>query len=280
MNLLRIRPTRLGYYLFGLNFILMILAVGYSNNLLFLFALILFAQSLLWLADTVRFNHSSLSEVKISNCFAGEFSSLSFSLSDVRLKKIAFVINGKEYQITDFIHDENKTFCSVYFDKRGQYLLENLVYYDSRPFGLFAKKIEIKLDQKFYVYPRPIENVTLPVLQNTPTESGELDSHQKGEENFLGLGAYQGEDFKKISWKHFARTEDVLIKQGLSPHVSQLDLMLKPGASEADLSYMAGLMLAAHRSQLPFSFKIGSLFVPTSSGQSHLHYCLERLSEC
>lgn len=258
----------------------MILAIGYSNNLLFLFALILFSQSLLWLAESARFNHPIMSDIKISNCFAGEFSSLSFHTDQARLKKITLIINGENYHLHDFIQDSHKTFCSVHLNNRGKYLLEKIVVYDSRPFGLFAKKMEVKLDRYFYVYPKAVEIASLPPVNDSPTESGEMDSHHKGEESFLGLGPYQGEDFKKISWKHFARTEDILIKQGLSPIVSEMEFVLKANPSEEDLSYMAGLMMTAHKEQLPFSFRMGGLFVPASSSHSHLHFCLERLSEC
>lgn len=264
----------------GLNAILLILAIGYSNNLLFLFALILFSQTLFWFTDTYNYPHETPKDIQSSNCYAGELSVLSFNAENARTKELNFLINNRPYKIRHFVCDQQRFLLSLDLDKRGKYQLQKISFYDSRPYGLFAKRIEAKTSSDFYVYPRLIKNVSLHHKNEAPVESGLMDSHLKGEESFLGLNTYQGEDFKKISWKHFARTEEIFVKQGLSPVLPHIDLVLKDQPSEDDLSYMATLMNLAHKNQFAFSFKYKDLYVQPDSSFAHLQFCLERLSEC
>lgn len=280
MILKKIRPTRLGLYLLGLNFILFLLATGYSNNLLFLFTLILIGQSFYWYVETLKYDHPGIGDLKISNSFAGSPSIISFSTPETRFKKLYIQINGKKFNVTDFVRNDERVIVSIQLPKRGKYFLESLSFYDSRPFGLFAKKITLVDSRRFYVYPQILKSVSLTTSMNEEAESGTLDSHQKGEESFLGLDPYQGEDFKKISWKHFARTDDVYVKQGLAPLLSHYQFKLSETPSEEEISRVASMMMLAHLNQSVFSLKIKDMFIHPESSQSHLHHCLERLAEC
>lgn len=276
----KVRPTRLGYYLLGLNFILFLLATGYSNNLIFLFSLILIGQTLFWYAETVKFGHSGIKDLKVSNCFAGETTILSCSIEESRFNKLILEINGSQYKVDHFVRDTHKVIISLILPQRGKYLLEKITFYDSRPYGLFAKKIAFKAHRQFYVYPQIIKNVSLNNSNDEESESGSLDSNTKGEESFWGLNPYQGEDFKKISWKHYARTENVYVKQGVQPSLSHFHFILSDRPSEEELSRTASLMLLAHLNQSMFSLKLGDLLIQPEIGQSHLDHCLARLAEC
>lgn len=276
----KVRPTRLGLYLLGLNFILFLLATGYSNNLLFLFTLILIGQSFFWYVETVKYDHEAIEDLKVSNCFAGSPAIISFSIPKTRFKKLYLQISGEKFKVTDFVRNDQRIIVSVHLPKRGKYNLESISFYDSRPFGLFAKEIGVQNTRHFYVYPKILKNVSLNTSINEEAESGSIDSNEKGDESFLGLTPYQGEDFKKISWKHFARTDDIYVKQGLAPLLSQYQFKLSDSPSEEEISRIASIMLLAHLNQGVFSLKIKDIFIHPDSSQSHLHYCLERLAEC
>jgi len=274
------KPTRLGYYLLGLNFILFLLALGYSNNLLFLFSLILIAQTLYWLVETFRYQHGVVRNFKVSSCFAGEVTAISFDYDYQKFKSIKVTIGNQRYKIKDFIVDGKKVLASLVLPKRGKYHLTNLTIYDSRPFGLFAKTIRLNEAKSFYIYPKLIKDIALDLSTHSPVESGPLDSNIKGEEDFLGLVSYQGEDFKKINWKQFARTDDLYIKQGLSPLLPYLHFVVKDGVSEEDLSLITSKMVVAQKHQYSFSLKVKDQIIQQDSGKHHLQHCLERLSEC
>ncbi|MFA5584916.1 MAG: DUF58 domain-containing protein [Bacteriovoracaceae bacterium] len=274
------KPTRLGYYLLGLNFILFLLALGYSNNLLFLFSLILIAQTLYWLAETYRFHHGVIRNLKVSSCFAGELTAISFDYDYHNFKTIKVTIGNRVYKIKDFVINENKVLVSLLLPQRGKYHISNLAIYDSRPFGLFAKTVRLKEETSFYVYPKLLKDVGIDLIAHSPVDSGPLDSNIKGEEDFLGLISYQGEDFKKINWKQFARTDDLYIKQGLSPLLPYLHFVVKDGANEEELSVISSKLVVAHKHQYSFSLMLKDQLIQQDSGKSHLQYCLERLSEC
>ena len=280
MKCLMLKPTRLGNYLLGLNFILFLLAIGYSNNLLFLFTLILVAQTLYWYVETLIFNHPGIKDVEISHAFSGELTTINFIFDGPRFSQLKIKINNKKYKIRDFIIEESKVSASLALPMRGKYLLNSIEVYDSRPFSLFAKTIKFENKTHFYVYPKLITDIELKASCDEALEDGPVTSHLKGEEDFLGLSPYQGEDFKKISWKQFARTDELYIKQGLLPLLPHLNFVLTKEPSEEELSLVASQMVMAHRNQYLFSLTINDKLTGVDSGQFHLQLCLERLSEC
>lgn len=275
-----LRPTRLGYYLIGLNFILFLLSIGYSNNLLFLFTLILMCQSLYWYVETALFTHPVIRDLKVSSCFAGEFNTISFSFDGPRFQKVLIKIGNKKYHIHEFTLDESRVMVPIKLEHRGVFQLKKLEFYDSRPFSLFAKAIKLQNETPFFVYPKLLKDINLGQETNEAQIDGPENSHSKGEEDFLGLIPYQGEDFKKISWKQFARSDELYIKQGLLPLLPHMDFVLGADASEEEISLIASKIVLAHRQQYSFTLKIKEQLISYDSGKFHLQYCLERLSEC
>lgn len=75
-----ILPTRMGGYLNGLIFLMILLSIGYSNNLLLIFTLVLFSFNLIWIIQThFNLNQLRLARMKIADGYADSKTQLTLS---------------------------------------------------------------------------------------------------------------------------------------------------------------------------------------------------------
>lgn len=280
MKSLILRPTRLGLYLIGLNFILFILSIGYSNNLLFFFTLVLLAQTIFWYVETLRFKHPRVKNIKVSSCFLGEETYCHFSGDNLQCTEVTFVINGEKKKAAVMSKLQDSLITTIRLQRRGKFHLDRISFYDSRPFSFFARKIDISPSLIFYVYPKLQQGAALVVGAMNSTQLEALESQRKGEDDFLGLDPYHRQGFKKIDWKYYARSGELYIKQGLSPELPALHFEVSHSPSEEDLSAIASQLVAAHRGLYSFSLKTKDQLISLDSGPGHLQRCLARLSEC
>jgi hypothetical protein len=113
---------------------------------------------------------------------------------------------------------------------------------------------------------------------------GEEETAFKGTEDFRSLSPYDQIESKKISWKHYARTGDLYIKEGYRPLTSVLDLKFDPElfTTEKDyyLSWLATQMVESYRLGIPFSFEFGEKKYLASTDVLHLNQCLRDLALC
>ena len=133
----------------------------------------------------------------------------------------------------------------------------------------------------FLVYPARLQNVPLKISEISSIE-GESSTGRRGSQDIHQLSSYQGDESRKLSWKHYARTGELLIKEGEELIASEIHFQVSQdeGDKELHLSIMATQMINCERTQTAFSLETGQGRVNTGSGSYHLKQCLSELARC
>lgn len=279
MRRLFLSPTRLGRYLLGLNFLIFILAISYSNNLLLLFSLFLIGQTIYWYIETVRYQHQSLGRLEIPPVYLGEITYLKIEMRQKKVESIKVTIDDKKYTLKISSILENEGLFPVVIKQRGKHQLQRISFYDSAPFGLFAKKQMQEYQQSFFIYPKIWPLQSLQESHKKEHQTGPLEAQTMGSEDFYSLDKYQSEDFKKISWKHFARLEELYVKKGSSQESRYLDLFLQENMSEEDVSLVATQIYLANKYQILISLKTPEEFISYGQGDAHFKALMEKVAQ-
>ncbi len=273
-----ILPTRMGGYLNGLIFLMFLLSVGYGNNLLLVFTLFLFGFNLLWLIQSHFYLHS--------------FKGLSLTIEDSFAREHALVQikweNGPEEasSIETSLEMNESSYPIIQghssFPLRGLWTFSHLKVVSRMPYGLYRAWIYFPLiDVKAYVYPERLKEVPPLNIKNLQDE-GELNAHEKGLHEFWGMGPYQGEELRRISWKHYARLGTLVVKEGERFSSSEIQFRYHPELpdKELELSRLATQMVYCHENEIQFSLDTGTGKKEADRNQYHLKECLRELSKC
>ncbi len=271
-------PTRMGGYLNGLIFLMFLLSVGYGNNLLLIFTLFLFGFNILWLIQTHFYLH--------------RFKGLSVSIEDGFAKEDVLVqISWDDYaEGTSNLElcletDRNSipvTQGLCRFPLRGIWNISHLKVATVMPYGLYRAWRYLPLHEiKAFVYPEKLKDVP-PLDIKSQIDEGDLAAQEKGLHDFWGMGPYQGEELRRISWKHYARLGTLVVKEGERFSTSKINFRYYPELpdKELQLSRLATQMLYCHKNEIHFSLNTGTFKRDSGRGQNHLKECLRELSKC
>lgn len=280
-----IMPTRMGGYLNGLIFLMFLLSVGYSNNLLLIFTLFLFGLNLIWVIQT----HFHLHALKIDFINIHDGHALEKNQVDLNWKKVPLAphkwqvtLEGKDSHPVTTIQDaELVTNGHVIFPKRGLWQFDYLKVVTEMPFGLYQAWIYYPVALKAYVYPARLKD--MPIVNFLPASlEGENSSLQTGPHDIWNLGPYQGEESRKISWKHYARSGELVVKEGEELTQSLVQFRLDPHEKNNEflLSKIATQMVQCARTETPFSLETPNKKFPPGQNEKHLTDCLRDLTVC
>lgn len=284
-----IMPTKMGGYLNGLIFLMFLLSVGYANNLLLIFTLFLFGFNLIWLVQTHFHMHAlKFEQLQIDNGHAGF--GIAASIFWLKSPQKPFKWNlqlesaHESYQLKPISETSEVITAEVNLSERGQKVWKFLRVASSLPFGLYHTWIYFPLNNSHsYVYPKILANYKMPDFNQTHLD-GQIPKERKGSEDIRDLAPYQGEESRRISWKHYAKSGELLIKEGTEWNNFHLNIKLKLPVDqknkESYLSELATQMIYCHRNQIPFTFEWEGKKLGPSLELSHLHECLKELSIC
>lgn len=273
-----ILPTRMGGYLNGLIFLMFLLSLGYSNNLLLIFTLILFGFNLLWVIQTHYYLHALRPDtVMIHDSFAGENAVVEISWKSTP-------DGPHQWEIS--LESDAETFRLgrtglVTFPKRGVWDFFHLQLRTDMPFGLYRAWIYLPIKTRAYVYPEKLK--VSPPIQVLPSQNeGDISSLLKGPDDYLNLSSYQGEESRKIYWKHYARSGELLVKEGeeLKAPEIRFHLSSENKDKEWELSKMATQMVQCLKAETPFMLETPRLKTKHDKSERHLKECLRELSQC
>lgn len=269
-----IMPTRMGGYLNGLIFLMFLLSVGYSNNLLLIFTLFLFGLNLIWVIQTHYHLHGlKFDSMIIHDGFARESSQVEifWKKQPEGKKNWRFRLFGENFDLKISDH------MTVEFPKRGVWNIQHLRVSSEMPFGLYKSWIYLPVNVKGFAYPAKLKE-TPPIDFSTTANEGDHSTMRNGPHDVWNLGPYQGEESRKISWKHYARTGDLVVKEGeeFSNAVVHFVLPVHTDNKEYLLSKLATQMVQCAKTDVPFSFEKKS----ASLTAKHLTDCLRELSQC
>lgn len=281
-----ILPTKMGGYFNGLIFLMFLLSVGYSNNLLLIFTLTLFALNLVWVIQThFHLRHLEFDVMITSDAHAG--SSHPFSIQWRKAPELPHewefkLIQGKEvFSLRTLEHEKDRTHGEFILPKRGIWKWEYLKISSSRPFGLYKAWRYQKIEVKNFTYPALKKNFASPNFSDLKSE-GEEATGAKGAGDFHGLSPYSGEEARRISWKHYARSGELLVRDGeeVKTRLVEFTIPTNDQAFEEKLSELASQMLHCHRQDIPFTFQGPRFKLGPGTHAKHLSDCLKELSLC
>lgn len=282
-----IMPTKMGGYLNGLLFLMFLLSVGYSNNLLLIFSLILFGFNLVWVLQT----HSELQGLKfdtisVEDGFAEDKARVYLhwkNLSDHPLKlELQMDQKNTEHDLKLSVATKDGALGEVSLPARGKIQWDHLLLSTEVPLGLYRVWIYFPLKASSLAYPK-LSRLDFLHDSSERSDQGEEPNHEKGESGFRGLGTYQGEESRRISWKHYARTGELLVREGEDHRAPLLTFSLKDvpqdDRKEQYLSELATKLVNCQKKQLPFVF-IGQKTLGPGSDEELLKECLRELAVC
>nr|WP_281358239.1 DUF58 domain-containing protein [Pseudoalteromonas caenipelagi] len=151
------------------------------------------------------------------------------------------------------------------------------------PFGLVSVWSYLYLNKFIYAYPNPLESND-PIYAFTSNEnSNDLCSSSPIVDEFKQLTPYQsGMNMHRVSWKHYAKSQQLLVKEyegELGSQVVRFDYDLLQGTVEQRLSKLSYLVLEAEASDTLYAFKLGGFELSANRGEAHKIKCLEALSD-
>lgn len=164
---------------------------------------------------------------------------------------------------------------------RGRITLGRVDISSTFPLGLFRAWAHFEHDKPCLVYPKPEGRLPLP--DTVLVDHHELSGARSGTDDFAGFRSYRpGDSGSAISWKHFARERDLLVKrfQGQGSHKLMLDLqqVYGVGSIERGLSQLCRWLLMAEQQGMIYGLDLGTVKIPPDNGERHLQQCLEALA--
>lgn len=281
-----IMPTKMGGYLIGLIFLMFLLSIGYDNNLLLIFTLFLFSFNVLWLIQShFHLHHLKLRNIILQNGHTDE--SLSFKLFWNSSPKAPvnwnICLETKDNAINAKVLEQNEHFFQgeLKLPKRGLWNWSYLKVSSILPFGLYRVWSFIPLNYQSYSYPALKKDFSRPEIQlGSVGES--VPQHKAGNEDVWNLSNYEGGESRKISWKHYARSGELLIKEGEAYEDPSLRITLNiPEAQKEEyLSDVASQMVYCWQKGIPFLFEAPKNTLGPNKNQEHLIQCLKVLTLC
>ncbi|MFC4426019.1 transglutaminaseTgpA domain-containing protein [Deinococcus navajonensis] len=163
---------------------------------------------------------------------------------------------------------------------RGPLLLTSAWAAVLDPVGLWELRWPLPLPAPLMVFPAPEQGAPEPPMRARAGE-GEGRTRMGGREDFAGLRPYTpGDSPRQISWRHAARTGQLLTRetdapQGLARHLDWADTT---GDPEARLSRLSAWVHALRSQDRPFSLSLPGTEVPLGSGEGHAQAALAALA--
>ena len=166
--------------------------------------------------------------------------------------------------------------------KRGRYLLKPIKIASNYPFGLVSVWSYIQPNKAVYVYPSIIKTTNQKHQNLVANNTDEGTEKHKGDDEFESLITHLPEmGLQRISWKHYAKTQQLLVKQfsDFKSADAQFDFNLVTGDTEQRLGQLCFLVCQAFESDINYSLKLPNKLITTNSCKLHHQRCLQALSQ-
>jgi uncharacterized protein (DUF58 family) len=280
-----VSPSKSGLGFLGIAVLNFILGINYQNNLILAVSYLMFVLLLMCLIYAFsNFNGLEIEVAAIKDDFEDKRPSVTFKIENQKQRYDIQIehIETKEKSILKRI--KNNEFLDVFLPvKRGKHTLGRFKIITHYPFGLVTIWSYLISEKHVYAYPTQIET-ELPKDSFIISEKGEkaLDDHALAED-FNELKSYrEGMSIHRISWRHFAKNKELLVKDYQSPDKSAsygFDFDKVSGTKEDKLSQLSFLIVQAEIEQQSYALKLPNRLITLSQGNSHKKQCLEALSE-
>ncbi|WP_373998581.1 DUF58 domain-containing protein [Bdellovibrio bacteriovorus] len=278
-----ILPTGFGVAFGLMSLVLFFMAVGYSNNLIYIFFFFLISVAFTGTFITNKnVDGVDVIDVHVDEAFCDETSALSVTLKN-NAKSPCFQIESyfEKYPETSSRTDlepqeEDVVLVPFVFKKRGRHLLPRIAVQSTFPFSLLRAWRVFKTPREITVYPARKGEEAFP--QNSYAET---DSENTG--LFREHRTYQSTDsLRRIDWKATARRQELLVKNFEESEKPSLHFSWRQTAhlhdEEARISQLCLWIDEAHKLGHSFSLEVGKHHIAKDQSSAHRKMCLEVLA--
>jgi uncharacterized protein (DUF58 family) len=280
-----ILPTAVGLVFALMSFTMLLGSMNYNNNLSFVLTFLLTSLGFVSMHQCQRnLVGLELSFAGVEPVFAGQAAEFQVAItnhSKNHRPHLQVYIAGIVSDIDDLAAGESRVFnLEIPTRQRGRIRLDRFGVRTLFPFELFRAWAWLHMDLQGLVYPKPAALVPEP--PPTQAAQGHRQHDARGEEDFAGLRKYSvGDSPRKVAWKAYARTGDLLSKQfsGADTSSQWFDFDMVAGSdTEERLSVLTRWIIDADRTQRDYGLRLpGAEFNP-AHGAAHRHRCLEALA--
>lgn len=278
-----IMPSRFGVAFGAMALTLFFLAVGYANNLIYIFVFFLISVAVTGMLltnknmDVVRVEGMESPEL-----FAGEEGLVRLDLensSDITAWEVEAVF-ARSQEITTKVSLAPKSYESLSLKfkptHRGYVILPRVTLQSAYPFGLLRAWKYAFFEEKILVFPQRKGDVEFPV-DSVSGEGVRLAGL------FRDHRAFQSADpLSRIDWRASARRQELLVKNYEEPDKPALHFSWDQTAhledGESRISQLCLWIDQAAKRDYAYSLKLGSQELGKNSGASHRYECLKALA--
>ncbi len=278
-------PTRAGGLYFGLLGLLLVTAINYQNNAIYLLTFLLVGQFVVAILATYS-NLAGLDVRKANHTagFAGDRVTFRLALKRKPEKKYFSIRAGwpEQSMSTTTLDLQIETIVELYHEapRRGLLRPRRLLLETVYPFGLLRAWTWLDLNMESWVYPRPRMVQPLPVIEQDKGV-GDRPSFQQQDE-FSNIRPWRKDDSpRQILWKAYAKQQPMMTMEFTESLLKQvwLDDSVTSGSSLEDrLSALCYGALQLSRQDVLYGIRVGNLEIAPAEGDEHLHRVLALLA--
>lgn len=278
-----ILPTKAGL-VFGLFLLAMLVAaINYTNNLVFLLVFILGSVAII----SAIHAYATLAGLVILNgqlgaVTCGQRAPLTLTLHPQGRPRYAFIGQGENSVPVSVGHEGPQQIqLSIPTFRRGPLHLGPIQVHTRYPLGLFRAWSPLVLPIVGLVYPQSISPRFMDLAHGAGLDVEGQPSPSWGE--FSGLRAYRPEDGPtRIYWKASARGSGLQSKEYQDHKAAQTIFLdwdqVRDPDYEQRISRMAGLVLEAEKRGGSYGLRLPGQIIEPASGPNHVHICLKALA--
>lgn len=285
-------PTGFGYTFAIVAFILIILAVGYGNNLLYFFVFLMVSMALTGMSATNK-NIDGVSLENLSNTFiySNEKNYLSglfknkkpkLNLYDIHIKIRLSEDNNQ--QSISYIKPLSTESLNIAWtpSQRGLQKLPRLHIQSRFPFRMLVAWKYFEKDYDVLVYPERKGSHKLPQMSGTFSQK-ETNAQIEKDGFFKDYRDYQKEDSpSRIAWKKSLKLQKHLVKNfessGEKKIIIDWNMTENLVDPELRISQLALWVDDCHHSKASYSLRIDADHIPFDSGIQHYKLCMQKLA--
>jgi len=286
-NNIYVLPSQLGFYFIIVAILNFVMGINYQNNLILVMAYLMFVVMII----AVLLGYSNIKGLGVKYIesfasFAPNESSVKFNLhAPILTQSVSLSYPNSTKHIHSLAKVTNKDSALIInlpYTTRGKYALERFKIHSNYPFGLVNVWSYIQPKDAAYVYPTP-EQVLSDTYSNTfdhTIQTGNLK--ESGSEEFDELITHLPEmGLQRISWKHYAKSQQLLVKEFSDYKKSDIvfDFNLLGGGTEQRLSQLCFLVCNACENNTPFTLILPTLRYKATNNAHDKSQCLALLSE-
>lgn len=278
-----ILPTGFGYAFAGVALVLLMMAMGYANNLiyLFVFSLISLAMSGTWLTNQ-NVDRIKIRKINEPLLFAKEENAIEVSLVNPS-KAVVYhleLLFGKKNPATKILKilpgEQREVIAKWKPTSRGEHILPVLQLRGKFPFDLLQAWRTFREPALQKIYPQRRGDFSWP-------KAALAAQGQDSQGLFRDHRIFQSTDSpRRIDWRASARHQELLVKNFESQPLENLAFDWSQTEHlphfEDRLSQLSLWLSRAEEAGLNYSLRVGNFHSGLSKGSSHLRKCLDPLA--